>query len=130
MSKNYPEQSGHIEEGGAGYENHCAIRMSHALELSGVPLANYREPVCKAGGITHARGAESLANYLWKIFGPPKILSAGGKAGAKGKKGIVFFKAITGFRGGRDDHIELWDGENTRGLRWLWALHAGLVLET
>lgn len=29
------------------------------------------------------------------------------------KKGIVLFKDIKGFRSGRGDHIDLWDGKAT-----------------
>ena len=52
-----------------GWENQCAIRMSVCLINAGFHLTQYTEPKCKHG---HARGAESLANYLWQQVGPPK----------------------------------------------------------
>ena len=87
--------------------------MSIALEKAGFPLRNYTEPKCKHG---HARGAESLANYLRNKIGRPKISTTAddGIKGTAGKTGIVFFKDIMGFREGRGDHIDLWDGSTTK----------------
>jgi hypothetical protein len=44
-----------------GYANQCAIRMSIALLGAGFSLGGYTEPRCRHG---HARGAESLAQFL------------------------------------------------------------------
>src|SRR3546814_8356585 len=77
------------------WANQCAIRMSITLntELSiKVNKATYTEPKCAHG---HARGAESLANWLWKHhLGRPSIL--GGSAEERhtlmDKKVLIFFK--------------------------------------
>jgi hypothetical protein len=89
------------------WDNQCAIRLSLCLINAGFPLTNYTEPVCSHG---HARGAESLANYLYNQVGRPKIAKTPtqGQSNVSGKNGVVFFKDITGFRGGRGDHIDVW----------------------
>jgi hypothetical protein len=106
---NYPEDS---EPCNQGWDNQCAIRVSIALVGAGFPLTAYTDPLCKHG---HARGAESLANYLWKQVRPPTISKdpSKGKARTKAKTGIILFRNITGFRGGRGDHIDLWDKNAT-----------------
>ena len=95
-----------------GWSNQCAIRMSIVLQSGGISFKNYTEPRCKHG---HARGAESLAGWLWKAhLGRPKIYSdpAAGKERLKASQGLIFFKncftrdwetARTG------DHIDLWN---------------------
>jgi len=96
-----------------GWENQCAIRMSVCLINAGFHLTQYIEPKCKHG---HARGAESLANYLWKQVGRPKISKTANESRAtvNGKTGLLFFKDITGFRGGRGDHFDLWNNGETK----------------
>jgi hypothetical protein len=107
---NYPTEQAPCDQ---GWGNQCAIRMSVCLEDSGFNLTNYTEPKCKHG---HARGAESLGNYLWRQVGRPKIAknAADGWANVAGKKGIVVFKDITGFREGRGDHTDLWNAGTTK----------------
>jgi hypothetical protein len=135
LNNAYPSPDGTIEAGCASYENQCAIRMSRALQIAGLPFASYADPVCSADGYSHARGAESLANYLWRILrrtmGTPLVLIAPrDDTRVRGKKGIIFFKDITGFREGRGDHIDLWDGAATKGYNgfgvsqqvWFWEL--------
>lgn len=92
------------------WANQCAIRMSIALAKSGFDLSKYTDPTCAHG---HARGAESLANYLWRKLGRPQILKTATAAAIK-TRGIIFFKDIAGFRGGIGDHIDLWNGAKTR----------------
>jgi hypothetical protein len=101
----YPDTSAPCDQ---AWDNQCAIRVSIALVGAGFHLTGYTDPLCKHG---HARGAESLANYLWKQLRPPIVRKDAGKAKAatKDKTGIVFFRDITGFRGGLGDHIDLWD---------------------
>jgi len=101
----YPEKMAPCDQ---GWSNQCALRLSVALENAGFKLTSYTDPLCKHG---HARGAESLANYLWKQVGPPRIskTAAKGKARTKSKTGIILFKNMSSFRGGRGDHIDLWD---------------------
>ena len=114
---NYPKENHPCDQkkadGTEAWSNQCAIRMSLCLIDSGFQLTNYSEPKCKHG---HARGAESLANYLWKQAGPPKIAKTAdaGWKNVKNKTGLVFFKDIAGFRGGIGDHFDLWDGTTTK----------------
>lgn len=105
----YPELRSPCDQ---GWDNQCAIRLSTALVNAGFNLTDYTDPLCKHG---HARGAESLANYLWKQAGAPIKRSSAGSAKAltKSRTGIVFFRNITGFRGGLGDHIDLWDKNAT-----------------
>lgn len=117
MTINFAELTAHYPTEqhpcGDGWDNQCALRMSLALEGSGFSFSGYSDPVCSHG---HARGAESLANHLWRSLGRPQIFTAGAsaKSSLSGKCGIVFFKDITGFRNGSGDHIDLWDGNRTR----------------
>ena len=75
--------------------NQCAIRMSIALNDEKSILVDkntYSEPKCSHD---HARGAESLANWLWKHqIARPKIYIDGakGKIALQSKQGIIFFK--------------------------------------
>lgn len=113
LSRTYPTELQPCEQGREREWNQCAIRLSLTLEGAGFALKAYTEPTCRHG---HARGAESLATYLWRHVGPPKRSWTALEARAKivGRQGIVFFKDIDGFRGGRGDHIDLWDGRETR----------------
>ena len=105
LRENYPNGS----PCGDGWANQCAIRMSIALEGAGFDFEGYFDPMCSHG---HARGAESLANHLWRQWGRPRIFTA--PKTAKGRlsssQGIILFKDIKGFRGGSGDHIDLWSG--------------------
>lgn len=100
------------------WSNQCAIRMSIALcgeRTLPVNSSTYSEPRCAHG---HARGAESLANWLWKKsqIGPPKILgnSADERNSLLTKTGIIFYKdfyyQLTDPEGRPSgDHIDLWN---------------------
>lgn len=88
---------------------------------------------CKHG---HIRGAESLANYLWKRMWAPFIYSNGANAKIKHQndQGIIFFKNCFTRRGENQrigDHIDLWDKGITKGYSdpldiseevWFWKL--------
>jgi hypothetical protein len=94
----------------------------------------YSEPKCEHG---NARGAESLANWLWKHhLGRPKIFMDGAEAKAtlQDKSGIIFFKDCF-VRDGETtkvgDHIDLWnkgltktysDPANKSAQVWFWEL--------
>lgn len=79
-----------------------------------VNKSTYTEPKCAH---EHARGAESLANWLWKRhLGRPAILgnTAEDRRTLMGKTGLIFFKDCfqqsgesLGNRTG--DHIDLWN---------------------
>lgn len=117
--------------------NQCAIRMSIALNAEKtikVDKSTYTEPKCTHG---HARGAESLANWLWKHYlGRPKIYKNGAIAKKKfaTRKGIIFFKDCftrSGETTRRGDHIDLWfkgiakgytDPGNKASQVWFWEL--------
>ncbi|MDB5414282.1 MAG: hypothetical protein JWR10_2617 [Rubritepida sp.] len=116
------------------WANQCAIRMSIVLAAGGIKLSNYTEPKCKHG---HARGAESLANWLWKMqLGRPKIYAepATGKERLKNSRGLLFFKNCF-TRDGETvqvgDHFDLWnkgevktydDPKNRAQQLWFWEL--------
>lgn len=120
------------------WDNQCAIRMS--IALSGemtlkVNTSTYTEPKCAHG---HARGAESLANWLEKrLFYPRKVGgSAQDREAFKDKTGIIFYKdcfARTGqtAENRTGDHIDLWNRGLTKGFSdgayqskavWFWEL--------
>jgi hypothetical protein len=107
LETNYPSDYHPCSD---GWDNQCALRMSVALDASGFDFSSYTDPKCSHG---HARGAESLANHLWRVWGRPQIYKSGGKAALSGKSGVVFFKDIAGFRNGVGDHIDLWNGMRT-----------------
>ena len=117
------------------WSNQCAIRMSVALNAEKTILVNkdtYTEPKCSHG---HARGAKSLADWLWKKhLGRPTIYFDGGKAKITlvTKRGIIFFKGcFTRSDGTEGDHIDLWrtgeakgydDPDNISQQVWFWEL--------
>jgi hypothetical protein len=71
----------------------CIYQLSIALNAEGLIQVNattYSEPKCAHG---HARGAESLANWLWRQhLGRPRIFKSSAKAklDLDGKNGIIF----------------------------------------
>jgi len=99
-----------LRDGSLAWSNQCAIRLSISLQGAGFPLTEYTDPTCMHG---HARGAESLANYLWRQVGPPADRSTQASE-IQGKCGILFFRNIAGFRGGIGDHIDLWNLSKTQ----------------
>lgn len=117
-----------------GYSNQCAIRMSIALENSGVDLSTYPGNKCSHG---HARGAQGLANFLKKIWGPPTWTYIRNRSRAKrllqSHHGVIFFKNCftrSGEAGRWGDHIDVWflggaqTYENFSGSDavWFWKL--------
>lgn len=105
------------------WANQCAIRLSLALcneRTLPVNSKTYDEPRCAHG---HARGAESLANWLWKKkqLGAPKKYSnsAADRTSLLGKTGIIFYKDFYYQPTDREghpsgDHIDLWNRGLTR----------------
>ncbi len=91
LSNSYPKEKAPCD---GNWSNQGAIRMGLALngELTiNVSQATYSEPRCSHG---HPRGAESLANWLWKHhLGAPKIYKNGAQAKLllKAKTNIIFF---------------------------------------
>ncbi len=130
LLSNYPDEIDPCDQGRKRELNQCAIRTSIALIGAGFHLTGYKQgPLCKHG---HARGAQSLGDYLWQQWGRPKISTsaANGRAVTKQKTGIIVFKDISGFRGGRGDHVDLWNmtgtitGEyfNRADQTWFWEI--------
>jgi hypothetical protein len=93
------------------YDNQCAIRLSIALVGAGFSFGGYTEPRCKHG---HARGAESLAQFLSRAARPERLAPATAEASVAGRTGVVFFRNLPGFRGGQGDHIDVWNGTRTQ----------------
>ncbi len=131
---NYPTESQPCD---GGWDNQCAIRMSITLNAERtirVDDHTYSEPRCSHG---HARGAESLANWLWRHhLGRPNIFTDGAEAKRQlnGKNGIIFFKDCftrSGESRAAGDHIDLWsrgftktydDPANHSAQVWFWEL--------
>lgn len=126
---NYPTEQ-HPCDG--GWDNQCAIRMS--LTLNAERSITYPEPKCAHG---HARGAESLANWLWRNhLGRPQIFTDGAaaKRTLNERTGIIFFKDCftrSGETRATGDHIDLWnrgltktydDPANRAAQVWFWEL--------
>lgn len=119
------------------WSNQCSIRMSVTLngeQSIKVNKETYSEPKCSHG---HARGAESLANWLWKHhLGRPKIYKNGASAKLElaSMTGIIFFKDCFTRAGSTvqtGDHIDLWqkgmtktysDPDNKSAQVWFWEL--------
>jgi hypothetical protein len=119
------------------WPNQCAICMSITLNAEGtitVGTNTYPEPKCAHG---HARGAESLATWLWmKHLGRPRIFTNGAtaKTALQSKQGIIFFKDCftrANETARRGDHIDLWragetktydDPGNKSKQVWFWEL--------
>ncbi|MDH5674306.1 MAG: T6SS effector amidase Tae4 family protein [Myxococcales bacterium] len=130
----YPRESSPCDQ---GWSNQCAVRMSLTLNTEKTIKVNkttYSEPKCKHG---HARGAESLAVWLWRRhLGRPQIFSdpAAAKRSLATAQGIIFFKDCftrAGETTRRGDHIDLWkrgttktydDPGNKSAQIWFWAL--------
>ncbi len=112
--------------------------MSITLNAEGSILVGahtYSEPKCAHG---HARGAESLASWLWRRnqLGPPKVHSNAetAKERLEKKTGIIFFKNCftrDGETVRTGDHIDLWnmgivktydDPKNLATQVWFWEL--------
>lgn len=131
--KNYPK--GRVKDDCNPYRNQCAIRLSVALNSSGLIVKRgYKSKnVCVVGGSTNIRGAETLARHLKNIYRKPLIYKRPSRAKIllKNKKGIIFFKDLKGFRGGIGDHIDLWNGKITKTGEywekckqvWFWELN-------
>lgn len=131
---NYPTESSPCD---GPWDNQCAIRMSITLNAEKsitVDSGTYTEPKCSHG---HARGAESLANWLWRNhLSRPSIYTSGAtaKTSIASKKGIIFFKDCFTRSGSTEqtgDHIDLWnagttktynDPQNNARQVWFWEL--------
>lgn len=69
------------------YINQCAMRVSSALMKAGFNMDDYKEPKTTDG---LARGAESLANYLWRKTVAPERHGRNEAHKLRNREGIVF----------------------------------------
>ncbi|WP_211665345.1 T6SS effector amidase Tae4 family protein [Leucothrix arctica] len=107
------------------FANQCAIRMSTALELSGVIIpvdrrilrrctTEYRAFSDHNHGLVkgHVLAAQELANWIKSepsTFGSREVVHS--KEEILGRSGVIFFR--DGW--GTTDHIDVWDGESLVG---------------
>ena len=98
------------------WENSCAIRMSKALNYSGVSLPN----APSRGGTIIGKdkykywiSVEDLKKYLYELFNKPDIEEKAGPNAVdkfNNKKGIIVFE-VSGW-GNASGHFTLWDGKH------------------
>lgn len=103
------------------FPNQCAIRMSVALDKSGIDTSTfdqmYLDRRCYSGFNhfpRHILAAQELANWLksqTKIFGEVKINKKITENDLPGKQGIIFIK----HGWGTVDHIDVWNGVRLKG---------------
>lgn len=119
---NYPSSDPCIDpttgERPKGYDNQCALRLSHALARSGVDFRTFRGAGCptgREGGI--AASAQALADWLQRrpFSACPSAESYTGQDvfnRIKDRSGIVFLADYWVRPNGRrtGDHIDLWNG--------------------
>lgn len=102
--------------------NQCAIRMSVALEKSGVDLMSFGGVKCwekHEDGFKHILRAQELANWInihSEIFGNRLLLERKkyptmSHKSFRNAKGIIFIK--DGW--GATDHIDVWNGMELKG---------------
>ena len=118
-----------------GFTNQCAIRMGVALEASGLDTTSFDGARCWSGDSpAHILRAEELARWLAlrsDVGRLTRYTRQKTAANFMGKRGIIFIK--DGW--GAGDHIDLWDGIQTKRLRggypewiaqgrqtWFWQL--------
>ena len=103
------------------FTNQCAIRMSVALEKSGVDTSSFDimhpNRRCYPGfkhAPRHILDAQELANRIRskkKVFGIVEVHKKVTSKDFKGRKGIVFIQ--NGW--GPTDHIDIWNGAALKG---------------
>jgi hypothetical protein len=117
--------------------NTCAIRMSHAFNLSGAPIpgtVSYLNTVKGGNGYRYAYRVAELKKYLEAKYGAPTFRIAGPQTGSReepapgkfvGRQGIVVFTDC-----GWSDasgHFDLWN-KDTIGHEAYWGLAKQLSL--
>lgn len=103
-----------------GYEDQCAIKVSFALEKSGIKMKSFSGAICPSA---YAKGrwairAQELADWLIErpFCGCPKVENVTGEnyeTTIKTRTGIIFYKDYwtrAGERTPSGDHIDLWNG--------------------
>ena len=135
---NYPDDKPYIDPNTGkppkGYENQCAIKVSVALQKSGVDMKSFRgNSRILINGKNTAATAEDLASWLktHPFCGLPSIPeTATGKDWENkisGRTGILFFKDYWKRDGESEanrsgDHIDLWNGSRLTSSGLLGAL--------
>lgn len=121
-----------------GYENQCAIRVSYALEKSGVSFSSFHGGRCpsasKNGGMVTS--AQELSNWLVpsRFSGCLKPEAYTGKDAfdkIKDRTGIIFladyWQRTTDKESARTgDHIDLWDGSRMTSFSSWFRVHLGI----
>lgn len=90
--------------------NTCAIRMSYALNLSGLMIPKMNGTVSGADGSQYFLRVRDLQGFLNNALGKPVILSGGSFSGPPGETGIISFNIP--FRDATG-HFTLWDRDHT-----------------
>jgi|GEM_PF-4687429 len=104
--------------------NQCAIRVGYCLILSDIDMSNYDTGPLTSEG--YPRGAKSLADWLWKEFGSPTIVSQSTfESDYWDQTGIIYIAPPQGGVG----HIDLFN-EGTTGSGyylgseiWFWHIN-------
>jgi hypothetical protein len=90
------------------YPNQCAIRLGYCLQNAGVDMSNYNTGPLTTDG--YPRGSKSLADWIWKEFGRPLILTqADFKSAYWSQTGIIYISPYSGGIG----HIDLFNSGTT-----------------
>jgi Type VI secretion system (T6SS), amidase effector protein 4 len=104
--KNYPtanEDGSPAHPSADPYENQCAIRLGKALQLSGVDMSSYPSINLTSDG--YPRSANNLANWLWRNYGSPQIMSSSTfETKYTNSTGIIYIEGV---------HIDLWNNGKT-----------------
>ena len=106
----------------AGYQNTCAIRVSIALQKSGVPVTSSAGMKGLSGAMTNKaieiRQAK-LSEQLTRLWGAPELISSESEIGDR--NGVISFFEIPTYPlpgGGFGGHIDLIDGKSTWFFGW------------
>lgn len=99
----------------------CAIRMSRALNVSGIPIPGKAPGLYTVAGNYgwhYAIRMQELKHWLQHYFGPPQVVESKpvSRTRFEGIKGIIAFDITFGLNPDRRTralgHLDLWDGKN------------------
>ena len=97
------------DQAGGIPNNTCAIRMSYALNFSGLTIPKMNGTVSGADGSQYFMRVRDLQGFLNSALGKPIVLSGGSFAGPPGETGIISFNIP--FRDATG-HFTLWDRDH------------------
>lgn len=124
MWSGYPSSHPYVDpktgEDPPGFDNQCAIKLSVALQATGVDLASFKGAQVQVAAGKAAIRAEELAVWLKAqhfdgMHGAVDITGADWQDKIKDKHGIVAFKDYwtrPGEKTPTGDHIDLWNGKS------------------